>query len=288
MPSRAETACKAVIEAIKRMLTILLGVAIGVPLLLALMQDGLIFHPPPAPGISPRSQGLAVEDIRVRMADGVELAGWLARVSPAGTATSPFRAPLAIYFGGNAEEASWMVAEARRFAPWSLLVVNYRGYGGNPGKPGERALFADALALYDWAAARPDVDAGRIVLIGRSLGSGVAVHVAAERKTAGVVLVTPFDSLRAVAQGMYPLIPVSLLLRHPFDSLARAAGIDAPLLVLLATQDRVVAPKRARQLYEAWRGPKQLREFAADHNDIDADAAYWDAINGFLKERAAG
>jgi pimeloyl-ACP methyl ester carboxylesterase len=93
------------------------------------------------------------------------------------------------------------------------------------------------------------------VVIGRSLGSGVAVHVAAERKPAGVVLVTPFDSLRAVAQGIYPFVPVSLLLRHPFDSLALAPSIAAPMLALVATQDRVIAPAHARRLFEAWRGP---------------------------------
>lgn len=292
--SRSEILRTTLVESLKRMLTILIGVAIGLPLLLALMQNSLIFYPQPASAVSPRNHGPLVEKVQVPVADGLALSGWLVRApaaepvtpAPAGISTTA-RAPLAIYFGGNAEEVSWMVDEAPRFAPWSLLLVNYRGYGGNPGAPGERVLFDDALALYDWAAARPDVDAGRIAVIGRSLGSGVAVHVAAERKVAGVVLVTPFDSLRAVAQGIYPLVPMSLLLRHPFDSLARATALDSPMLALVAAQDSIIPPKHARRLFDAWRGPKLWREFPADHNSIDSDPGYWDAVAAFLKAREA-
>ncbi len=179
-----------------------------------------------------------------------------------------------------------MAGMAARFSPWSLLAVNYRGYGGNPGSPGERALLADALVLYDWAAARTEVDPERIVVIGRSLGSGVAVHLAAERRLAGVVLVTPFDSLRAVAQGIYPFVPVSVLLRHPFDSLARASAIETPMLALVAALDSIIAPRHARRLFEAWRGPKQWLEIGtADHNSISDEALYWDTIAAFLAAR---
>ncbi|MBM3347121.1 MAG: alpha/beta hydrolase, partial [Betaproteobacteria bacterium] len=234
----------------------------------------------PAPGAPPRAAGREVDAVSVPASGGVTLAGWLAHAAAPTAAT---RAPLVIYFGGNAEEVSWMVGEAPRLAPWSLLAVNYRGYGGNAGTPGEEAMFADALALHDWAAARPEVDPRRIILMGRSLGSGVAVHVAAHRRTAGAVLVTPFDSLRAVAQGIYPLVPVALLLRHPFDSLARAPAIDAPLLALVATHDRTVPLVHARRLFEAWRGPKRWLELTADHNSIDSLPAYWDAIAEFLR-----
>jgi len=251
-----------------------------VPAYLYFAQDHLIFLPQPlAPDRVPRRAG--VEEVEVRSPDGTRLRGWLVPAADPGT-----RAPLLIYFGGNAEEVSWLLDAAPRFARWSLLLVNYRGYGRSEGQPGERELFADALALFDYATARPDVDANAVVAMGRSLGSGVAVHLAAERPLAGVVLVTPFDSVTAVAQSLYPFVPVGLLLRHPFDSLARAGAVRAPLLTIAAGRDGVIPPQRAARLHEAWAGPKRWREFPdADHNGAVAHPAFWPEIEAFLAAR---
>jgi len=176
------------------------------------------------------------------------------------------------------------VQVAGKFAGWSLLLVNYRGYGESEGKPGETALFADALAIHDHARSRADVDPERIVAMGRSLGTGVAVHLAAERKLRGVILVSPFDSLLAVASRHYPFLPVSLMLRHRFDSLSRAPQIEAPLLALVAADDRVVPVSHSRVLFDAWRGPKTWLEIPrADHDSIAGDPAFWNAIAEFLK-----
>jgi fermentation-respiration switch protein FrsA (DUF1100 family) len=194
--------------------------------------------------------------------------------------------PLVIYFGGNAEEVSHMAALASRFPGWALLAVNYRGYGGNAGKPSERAFFADALSVYDWAASRVDVLPERIVALGRSIGSGVAVYLAAKRSLCGVVLVTPYDSLRAVAQRHYPYLPVALLLKHPFDSVSRAPAISTPLLVIAAARDSVIPPEHARALFAKWHGPKIWRESQdSGHNDLDGDPGYWAAIAAFLADR---
>ena len=266
-------------------ITIIIGVAIGLSALLYFAQDQLIFFRRPAPDAPPHSADLAISEVRIATPDGVSLRGWLAR--PAAAAAE--RLPLAIYFGGNAEEVSYMAASAARLPGWSLLAVNYRGYGGYAGSPSERALFADALALYDWAAGRPDIDPTRIAAIGRSLGSGVAVYLAAERPLARLVLVTPYDSLRAVAQRHYPYLPVSFLLKHPFDSIERAPRISTPMLVLAAQRDSIVPPEHARALFAQWRGPKTWREFAgAGHNDLDGDPDYWKAMNMFLAGIAAG
>lgn len=262
-------------------ITIILGVAIGLWTLLYFAQDQLIFFRQPAPITPPHAADLAISEVKIATPDGLSMRGWLAR--PA--AASGTRLPLAIYFGGNGEEVSYMAGLASRFPGWSLLAVNYRGYGGNAGSPSERALFADALALYDWAASRPDIDPARIVAIGRSLGSGVAVYLAAERPLAALVLVTPFDSLRAVAQRHYPYAPVSFFLKHPFDSIDRAPRITTPVLVVAAQRDSIVPPEHARALFVQWRGPKTWHEIAgAGHNDLDTDPEYWKAIAAFLAE----
>jgi hypothetical protein len=251
--------------------------SLALPATMLAFQDRLIFFPQPILGPEPRARP-GLESVEVAVADGARVRGWLVR-----TPTTPAPAPLVIYFGGNAEEVSWLVDAAPRLGGWSLLLVNYRGYGRSEGKPGQAALFADALALHDWARARVDVAPGRIVAMGRSLGSGVAVHLAAERPLAGVVLVTPFDSLTAVAQRHYPWLPVRWLLRHPFDSVARAPSIRAPMLCLAAGRDQVIPPVHAARLRDAWGGPHRWLELpVADHDNISAEPAYWSAIAEFL------
>jgi len=261
------------------MLEVLRFIAIGLAALIVascVFQERLIFfRRPPAPAPQLR-QPAVLEEIVLRSAEGTKLHGWLARYREG-------RAPLLIYFGGNAEEISWLVGESHRFGGWSVLSLNYRGYGLSEGAPGEKALFADALVIYDYARSRPDVNPERIVLAGRSLGTGVAVHVASRRSAAGLVLVTPFDSLAAVGASHYPFLPVRWMLRHRFDSLALAPSIRSPVLMIAAGRDSIIPARHARRLYEAWAGPRDwvvLPE--ADHNDVEADPAYWSAIRNFL------
>ena len=240
-------------------------------------QDHLLFFPRPLAG--PEPGGPHVEAVLLAAADGTRLRGWLIHAGP-------MPSPLVIYFGGNAEEGSWLAGWARSLPGWSLLLMNYRGYGRSEGRPGETTLFADALRIYDHAAGRDDVDPHRIVAMGRSLGSGVAVHLAAHRPLAGAVLVTPFDSITAVAQRHYPYLPVRWLLRHPFDSMAHAPALRIPLLCLVAGRDTVIPPVHARRLYEAWGGPKAWMDFPdADHDGISDAPGYQEAIAAFLGDR---
>ena len=260
------------------MVLLAVALAVGGGLgLLVLFQDSMLFFPQPLAGPGPAPDE-RIEEVRLDAGEGVRLHGWFVRAKAA-------PAPLVIYFGGNAEEVSWLAGSARLPAGWSLLLMNYRGYGRSTGRPGERALFRDALLVYDYAASRADVDRRRIVAMGRSLGSGVAVHLATQRALAGVVLVTAFDSMAAVGQRHYPFLPVRWLLRHPFDSLSRASGIHAPMLCLAAGRDVVIPPVHAARLYERWAGPKRWREFPmADHDGISAEPDYWPTIGAFLGE----
>ena len=254
---------------------IVLGVAIGVPLFMWLFQERMMFFPRPLESRpAPRPN---VEDVAIVAADGVKLRGWLVK-----GARTP--APLVVYFGGNAEEVSWLTGVADQFAGWSLLLVNFRGYGESEGKPGEQELLEDGLVIYDYAKRRSDLNSERIVAMGRSLGSGVAVHLAAHRPLQGVILVSPYDSIVEVAKRHYPFVPVSLMLRHRFDSLARAPQVKAPLLCLVAAEDRVIPAPHSRALFEAWSGVKTWREVPhADHDSISGEPEYWRSIADFLK-----
>src|SRR5713226_1054483 len=139
---------------IASLVKIALAVAIGALLLAWLFQERMMFFPRPVDSCpAPRPN---VEDLTLVAADGVKLRGWLVRGAGA-------PAPLVIYFGGNAEEVSWLTEVADQFSGWSLLLVNFRGYGESEGKPGEKGLLGDGLAIYDYAKQRPDVDPQRIV-----------------------------------------------------------------------------------------------------------------------------
>ena len=253
------------------------ALAAGVCALAWWAQERLIFFPQPLESTAHLpARAIALD---VVAADGSRLAGFLVP----GESTP---APAVICFGGNAEEASWMLAEARWPRDYALVALNYRGYGKSEGDPGERALTEDALAIYDAVARRPDVDPKRIVVFGRSLGTAVAVHVAAARPVAGVILASPFDSLVEVGRQHYPWLPVSLLLRHRFDAGSLARGIRAPMLALVGDADSIVSPVRSRALFDAWAGPKTWEAIAgANHNDLGARAAFWDSVVAFLRAR---
>jgi uncharacterized protein len=258
-------------------------VAAGICVLAYLTQERLIFFPQPLDERSAldiqRSHPRA-EIFELETDDGVRLRGWLVD----GPARGPW--PLVIYFGGNAEEVSWLVPEFSRVPAWAALLVNYRGYGLSQGRPAEPTLYRDALALYDHAIQRADIDPRRIVAVGRSLGTGVATYLASQRPVAGVVLISPYDSLVEVARAAYPFLPVNLILRHRFESAARAPSIHAPLLALAAAQDDIIRPERSRQLARAWGGPIRLEVLTGvDHNTIQSHSDYWPLIFAFLAER---
>ena len=251
----------------------------GVWFLTWLAQDHLVFLPRLAGAPAPLPE--RAQPLELTMADGVRIRGWRL---PARNAAGPGTvAPTLVYFGGNAEDVSWTLVDPRWPDDWALVAFNYRGYGASEGRPGERALVDDALAIHDALARRDDVDPTRIVACGRSLGSGVAVALAAARPVAGVLLVSPFDSLVAVGRRHYPYLPVSLLLRHRFDSLARAPGLAMPMHAIVAQNDTVIPVARSRALYEGWAGPKSWQTVPrADHNTVGESDAYWEGIGGFL------
>jgi pimeloyl-ACP methyl ester carboxylesterase len=258
-------------------LIVIAVIVLGVPAWAWLMQERMLFFPQPI-GSTAHLKARAAP-FEILAGDGTRLRGWIVR----GTAAP---GPALIYFGGNAEEISWTLADARWPPEWTVVGVNYRGYGASEGKPGERALSADALAIYDALARIDGIDCGRIVVFGRSLGSAIAVHVAAERRVAAAVLVSPFDSMTALGKLHYPWLPVALLLRHPFDAVPEAKLNRMRLLAIVGEADTIIPPERSRALYDAWAGPKTWVAIPrAGHNDLSEASAFWEEIARFLAER---
>ena len=261
---------KMILEAVK----LLVVLFVGATLLLYLFQGRMIFFPQPT---APQNQSrYAGNEIRLHHGD-VTLTGWFFKneIGPGH--------PLVVYYGGNAEDVTLNFADLGRFNAQSFLFMNYRGYGGSDGKPSETALLSDALFVIDHLLTTEGIDPAHVVVMGRSLGSGVAVHVAAKRKVGGVILVTPFDSLVNVARSHYPIFPVGLMLKHRFDSGALAPGITTPALFLTASHDQVVPVRFAKKLESVWGGPvTTVSVQGTDHNTIETSPVYWDAVNAYL------
>jgi len=268
---------------LKSFLRIICGVIIGVTLvlypLLYFLQEKLIFR---TQNIEEKrylhiKKNFPNSEIQMLTPDGVKLHGWFVKSSHDKSGR------LLIYFGGNSEEVSWFLDNIPYLKGWSLLLVNYRGYGLSQGSPSEKNLFQDALLIYDKFSKREEIDEKRIVVMARSLGTGVGVFLASQRPLQGIILVSPYDSLQSLAKNIYPYVPVSLLLKHPFDSISRVSNIKIPLLALFASNDRVVPSKHSKKLIERWKGPKQFHEFKGfGHNSITLAEKYWTRITEFL------
>jgi pimeloyl-ACP methyl ester carboxylesterase len=162
--------------------------------------------------------------------------------------------PLYIYYGGNAEDVTSTFEIVQQTVNRSLLAVNFRGFGKSGGEPTEKDLFSDALEIFDSLQTKYKDRA--ICLIGRSLGSGVACFVASSRKIKSLSLITPYDSISAIAQKKYSLIPIGLLLKHPFNSIQYSEKITVPTLFLLANYDFIIPRDHSMNLYDHWKAPK--------------------------------
>ncbi len=234
---------------------------------LYLFQRQLLYHP--ASSVPDATQA-GVPDMRpvaLAAADGIGLLAWYRAQRPG--------KKLLIYFHGNAGHIGHRGYKARRYldAGQGMLLVSWRGFGGNAGKPTEQGLTLDARAALDFAL-NTGVAPKDIVLYGESLGSGPAVILAAEAAAAGkplgaVVLEAPYTSMADLAQHHYFYIPARYLLTDKFDAAASVAGIAAPLFVVHGERDRTVPIQFGRALFAAAREPKQAAWLPnAEHNDL--------------------
>lgn len=199
----------------------------------------------PSPLLVP---GRAPREVETRASDGVACRHWFWPAQPGGATV--------VLFHGNAGHLGdraakyWPLVQAGH----GLLLGGYRGYGGNPGAPSEAGLLADARAALDWLAAQ---GVARPVLHGESLGTAVAVALAAEGRGGALVLEAPFDRAASVGAALYWWLPVRRLIRDRWDSLARIGGVRQPLLWLHGSDDAITPLALGRRLFEAAPGPKR-------------------------------
>lgn len=259
---------------------VLLFLALGYGAVVALMygaQTSLIFPGARLPS-RPLDHPVAPTRLTIEVEKDVTLAGLSFAPEESGSSRT-----LLIGFGGNAQDAEMLGQElARSFPDMQVTVFHYRGYGPSGGTPGETALLADALAIHDRLVA--DLAPSTVYALGISLGSGIAAYLSKERPLSGLLLVTPYDSIEAVAKQAYPWLPVGLLLKHRFESVGVMAGNRTPAAIIAAGKDRVIKPART----EALRGTIKRLVFdrtieEAGHGDIHGMPAYQQALHDALK-----
>ncbi len=245
-------------RAIIIMVAAVLGSYVLICVALFAFQRSLIYYP------QPRSNREASTLMTLSVGSSTVQASMYPRTGPAAL----------IYFGGNAEDVSLDIPDlVDAFPGRSIFGLHYPGYGGSSGSPSQQAIFADALALFDRVyAEHPDV-----VVVGRSLGSGVAVWIASQRPVARLVLVTPFDSLADAAGNRYPFVPVRWLLRDKFESWRYAPQVTAPTRIIVAGDDEIVPRSSSDRLRTRFRQGivSYIVVPGVGHNTIQDSPGYW-------------
>ena len=239
-------------------------------------QSHLIFPTHAVPSAGPWPRG--AEKMSVTTPDGLELAG--IRIPADEQAKEP---TLILGFGGNAWNAQDVAEYLHElFSDEEVVAFHYRGYAPSQGSPSAEALMADAPLVYDAAVER--VKPKRIVAVGFSIGSGVAARLAAERSLDGVILVTPFDSLKAVAQSMYPWLPIGPFFEHEIDAASALEKIQVPVAIIAGERDEIVPSERTDALRKRTPNVVFDRTIArAGHNDIYARSDFQEAMREGLK-----
>jgi uncharacterized protein len=235
-------------------------------------QRRLIYLPSGSPPPVEQSMHGAVE-VTLATDDGLALSAWWRAAGPTAVIVLPGN-------GGN-RAGRVPLADALHHLGLSVLLVDYRGYGGNPGSPGEDGLLSDARAAMTWTRSQAEVD--RVVLFGESLGAGVAVGVAVDDPPDALVLRSPFTSLLDVARAHYGPVP-AWLLRDRYPSIDRIAAVDAPILVVAGDRDEIVPFDQSRRLAEA-AGTDLVAVPGARHNDRELfdGTVLIDAVADFLR-----
>jgi len=253
----------------KETIILILGTGIllyfGLCVFLYFSQRSLLYQP------TPEISSVDAEELRIDGA-GVSLKIWH---------LNPKLSKAIVYFGGNAENVHWNIPVFKEiFSDYSVYLVNYRGYGGSTGSPSETGLLNDAVAIFD----RLQTQHESISLIGRSLGTGVAIHLASVRGVDKLVLVTPFDSIVNVAKRGYPIFPVSLFLKDRYDALSWATSVKSDTLVIVAEHDEIILRENSDRLVSAFELSNVLVEVIEDatHNSIGNTPRYSQLLDDFL------
>lgn len=249
-------------------------------------QSSMVYYPEIGREIvaTPRQAGLDYEDVKLVTADGIALHGWFVpRVDSRCTV---------LFLHGNAGNISHRLDFLRMFhrLGCSTLIVDYRGYGNNAGKPSEQGTYQDAEAAWRHLTEIRKIPSDTIVLFGESLGGAVAAWLATRHRPGALVIASGFTSVPDLAAKFYPFLPVRRLSRFDYDTRSYLRAVEAPVFIAHSPDDEIIPFQHGRALYEAANAPKQFLELGGGHNEgfIFARDSWVQALGEFLDRHVGG
>ena len=242
-------------------------------------QERYVFKPEKTVKQTPGDRGLKYEELTLRSSDGVNISAWYI---PAENSKGTI-----LFCHGNARNMALDLDGYLMFHGfgYSILTLDYRGYGKSEGRPSEEGVYLDAQSAWDWLVQSKHEMAARIVICGRSLGSAIAANLAAKNPPAALILEAAFTSLPEVGQERYPYFPVKLLSRYRFDTLSQLPRVHCPVLIVHSHDDELISIRHGRRLYEAVEGRKEFVEIGGPHkgNYKPTLGHYQEGVKHFLE-----
>ncbi len=252
--------------------------------LLYLYQDKFIFFPP-APEAETYSlvkqneiTFTAPVSSQGEKSESRKIHGWKISIRPDAGRTI-------LYFGGNAEDVVYFNQEALNLQARQAIAFNHPGYGRSEGRPSQQSFYQNALDVYDFALKEYQLKPKEIIIMGRSLGSSAAAYLAANRENAGLVLVTPFDSIESIAAQRFKYFPIKLILKHPFHTIKSIKQVKSTILILAAENDEMIGRIHLENLIMAMgRETEVVRYPEVVHNTVQTHPEYYNKLNRFIGE----
>lgn len=270
-----------VIKIVLSVLKIVAAVYVGLCAWLFFYQSRMIYFPLGKVQSNPSDAGLAYEPISLMTSDGVSLAGWYV---PCGNARGT--ALMCHGNGGNIGDRLHPIGLFHELG-LNVLIFDYRGYGESAGKPSEEGTYRDAFAAWQYLVEKRNTPPDRIVVFGRSLGGAVAAALAERVTPAALILEATFTSIPDMGKNIYPWLPIRLLSRYRYDTIARLERIRCPALIAHSRDDDMIPFEHGQRLFAAAREPKTFFELTGNHNEgeVLTSPAYRQALDVFLTAR---
>ena len=250
------------------------------------IENRSIFHPDKNVYLTPDYRGLKYDDVTFSTEDGLKLNGWfIPGKTKSMTADNLFTL---LWFHGNAGNISHRLENIKMLydrVPVNIFIFDYRQYGKSEGKVSEQGTYIDARAALVYLQSREDINHERIIIFGRSVGSGVAVDLAVKGKCCALILETPFTSMKDLAKSLYPFLPIGYILQTKYDSISKIRDIKVPTLIMHGDKDELVPIEQGRKLYEVANEPKEFYTIpGATHNDtyFVGGEKYFNTIRRFV------
>jgi uncharacterized protein len=264
---------------LRRLLVIALGCYVGIVLVMVFFENTLVFPATTAAQVWVPPPSRDIEDVTLTSADGTTIHGWYL--------PGPGSSDALLYLHGNGGNLSYrgdILLKLRETLNASVLIIDYPGYGKSGGAPTEQGCYVAADAAYDWLLKDKGVDPRRLILFGKSLGGGVATHLASTRTHRALVLIKTYTSLPDVGAHLYPWLPSRWLMRNRFDSLSRIGLCRRPVFVAHGTDDELIPFALGRRLYDAANEPKEFFAMPGEDHNAPLSEALFAQMRAFLEK----